>query len=318
MNMHVADVMAPVTRRNGTALAINLALQGAGSHGAFGWGVLDKLIEDGRVEIDGIAATGSGVFNAALTAYGLHAGGKDEARALLETFWRRTSEELASLHPLRCAPFAAMLGETPSWRWLESMTQALSPREFNLLNLDPSRAVLESLVDFGALHRARGVRLAIAATHVRSGQRRVFANREITAKTIAAAACQPQLSHAVEVDGEHYWDGGFGPALWPLVERSNARDLLICRTGLTLRRGMPNSAADIHTRMFEAALHAAMLAETRSVSQSARTHTIASDDVTSGHSLESQFDMSWRTLRRLRDLGREAAGLWLGRNFKPM
>ncbi len=320
MNMHVTDTIRSATRRNGDALTINLALQGAGSHGAFGWGVLDKLIEDGRVEIAGIAASGTGAFSATLYVFGRHKGSPDKTRALLETFWRRTSEEWALLHPLRYAPMAAMLGEAPSWRWLESMTRAFSPYEFNPLNLDPARAVLESLVDFDELYRARGVRLAIAATHVRSGQRRIFGNREINAKIIAAAACQPALSHAAEVDGEYYWDGtyGVGPALAPLLNLSPARDLLICRVSPISRRDVPRTAAEIQARTCEIAIHAALLAEAQSLPAPVRAHAVSSDDVTSDISLESRFDMSWHTLRRLRDLGREAAELWLERNPFPM
>lgn len=313
MNMHVTDTMRPATRRNGGALTINLALQGAGSHGAFSWGVLDKLIEDGRVEIAGIAASGTGAFNAALYTLGRHKGGADGTRALLENFWRRTSEKWAILHPLRYAPAAAMLGEAPSWRWLESMTRVFSPYEFNPLNLDPARAVLESLVDFDELYRARDVRLAIAATHVRSGQRRIFGNREITAKTLAAAACEPQLSHAAELDGEYYWDGtyGIGPMLAPLVHKSSARDLLLCRISPIARRDVPRTAAEIYARTCEIAVHAALLAEAQALPPPVRAHAISSDDVTSDLSLESRFDMSWHTLRRLRDLGREATELWL-------
>jgi NTE family protein len=341
MDMHV-DTLAslrPATRRNGTTRTLNLALQGAGSHGAFCWGILDKLLEDGRIEIDGITATSAGAYCAVVYAYGFLRGGKDNARTLLERFWRKVSEESAWIHPLRYAPMAVMFGEPASWRWFEHMTQVLSPYEFNPLNLDPARSVLESLVDFEELYRARATPLVISATHVRSGRKRIFTNREITAKAVAAAACQPALSQAVEIDGEHYWDGvyGAGQVLAPLIARSSSRDVLIGQISPVLQRDMPRRAPQIQARAAEIATHASLLCEARALTAAAslideswikpehrhrlspaRFHAISADDVMSDVSAESKFDMSGRALRRLRDMGRHAADLWLETHFESV
>ncbi len=340
MTLH-SDIAAEskrVQRRNGPARALNLALQGAGAHGAFGWGILDKLLEDGRIDIEGIAAASAGALNATVYAYGNMKGGKEGARALLESFWRAASNSTAWLAPARRPPLAAMFQtvEPLAWRWFEHLTQVMSPYEFNPLNLDPLRGVLESVVDFGLLRRCRTTALAICTTHVRSGRGRIFTTREITPEAVLASTCQPTLAQAVEIDGEHYWDGVYSgyPALGALIANTAARDILIGQISPIERRDLPRRAGDIQRRMNEIALHTALLREARALAAVTQLidddwikpehrgklarihlHAIRSDDIVSDLTIASPFETGWKFLTRLRDAGRLAAEMWLEANF---
>lgn len=339
MNMH-ADFSARtsrVRRRNGATRPLHLALQGAGAHGAFGWGILDKLLEDGRVDITGITATSAGAINAVVYAYGYLTGGKERARALLETFWRAASEGVLS--SLTRAPLASMFCDAVAVRWLETVTQVLSPYDFNPLNLNPLRATLESLVDFAELHRSRRTAIVLSATHVKSGRSRIFTNRKITVEAVLASACQPQLSQAVEIEGEYYWDGVYSglPPLAPLLANSASRDLLIGQISPVERRELPRGARDIQARISEIAIHNSILREARAMAELGRlidedwimpehrnklarinVHAIRSGEIMSDISTASKFDTSWRNLTRLRDMGRLAAELWLETNFEQI
>jgi len=337
MNVH-ADLtaIAPhVRRRNGPTRGLHLVLQGAGAHGAFGWGILDKLLEDGRIDISGITATSSGAINAVVYAYGHLTGGKEQARALLEDFWRAASTGVAG--SLSAAPHAC--GDAMAVRWLETLTQVLSPYEFNPLNLNPLRSTLENLVDFTELQRSRRTQLTIGATHVRSGRGRLFSNRQITTDAVLASACQPALSQAVEIEGEFYWDGVYSgfPALAPLLANSKSRDVLIGQISPVARRELPRRAPDIQGHINEIAIHNSLLREARALASLAQSiddnwikpeyrnklvrfnvHAIRSDEIMSDFSAASKFDTSWRCLSRLRDLGRHAAELWLETHFEKI
>ena len=336
MNMH-ADIVAKrprVRRRNAATRPLHLALQGAGAHGAFGWGILDKLLEDGRIDVTGITATSSGAINAVVYAYGDLTGGKERARALLETFWRAASDGVLS--SLTRVPLATMFCDGVAARWLESMSQVLSPYDFNPLNLNPLRSTLESLVDFAELHRSRRTVIAICATHVKSGRPRIFTNRTITVDAVLASACQPQLSQAIEIEGEHYWDGVYSgfPSLTPMMANSASRDLLIGQISPVERRELPRRAPDIQARIAEIAIHNSILREAQAMADLTRlidddwikpehknkfsrinVHAIRSSEIMSDTSTVSKFDTSWRSLTRLRDMGRLAAELWLETHF---
>src|ERR1051326_3850214 len=195
MHLNIEAEMQTDRRRNEPVRPLNLALQGSGTHGAFGWGILDKLLEDGRIEIGGIAAISTGAINAVLYAYGVMRGGTGHARALLEQFWHAVSEKVAWLSPLDRGPvnmvFAPM--EPLLCRWLEGMGQIFSPYEFNPLNANPMRELLRGLVDFEDLHRFRTVQLSLMATNVRTGAARVFSNRDMSVDAVLAASCLPTV-----------------------------------------------------------------------------------------------------------------------------
>ncbi len=339
MTMHV-DIQGKsrlIYRRNEAARPLNLALQGAGTHGAFGWGVLDKLLEDGRVDVTGIAATSTGAINAVIYAYGVMRGGNNDARALLEKFWQSMSAKAAWLSALDRGPATMMLApiEPLFCRWLEGMSQIFRPYDLNPVNTNPMRDLLRDLVDFEELHRFRTLQLSLTATNVRTGVARVFSNREISVDAVLAASCLPTVSQAVEIDGEYYWDGAYcgQSTIAPLVGRTECRDVLLAQISPTARRLPPRSAADIHTLINDMALHASIHREAAALAaltsiddewikpeyrdriSSIRLHAISSTDFLSDLTLASRFDTSWKFVTRLRDMGRLAGELWLDANF---
>src|SRR5581483_10972404 len=192
---------------------INLALQGGGAHGAFTWGVLDRLLEDGRVGLEGISGTSAGAMNAAVAADGFLKGGRDGARQALDDFWRRISEA-TSFSPLRPTLFDQLrddwnMDRSPNYIFFDMVTRLLSPYELNPFNLNPLRDILIETIDFDALRRNDQIQLFITATNVRSGKVRVFDTDELSVDVLLASACLPLLFKAVEIEGEAYWDGGY-------------------------------------------------------------------------------------------------------------
>jgi NTE family protein len=328
------DPVATVPRK------INLALQGGGAHGAFGWGVLDRLLEDGRLEIDGLSATSAGAMNATVYAYGLATGGREGAREALEQFWRRVSAAGRFASPLKSAPIDAWLKafglrEPLAYRAFEFMTHVLSPYEFNPLNLNPLKDVLMETVDFEVLRRSSST-LRLCATSVRTGKPRIFRTDEITPEAVLASACLPLLFQAVEVDGEHYWDGGYigNPAIYPLIYDATSRDILIVHINPIVREELPRRSSDILNRINEISFNSSLMREMRAIAfvsklidddwlkpeardklSRVHIHAIRSDDVMSAFSVASKYDTDWDFLIRLRDLGREATSLWLDSHF---
>jgi len=204
------------------AVLVDLALQGGGSHGAFTWGVLDRLIEEPWLRIEAISGTSAGAMNAALVADGWTQGGAEGARAALETYWRRVSQA-AAFSPLQRSPLDRLMGRwtldtSPAYVAMDLMARVISPYDLNPLGLNPLRTILAESVDFGRLARAP-IRLFITATNVRTGRGRIFRNAEITADVLLASACLPTMFQAIEIDGEPYWDGGYAgnPTLTPLI-----------------------------------------------------------------------------------------------------
>src|SRR5260370_33075086 len=200
---------APRTRPRGPRKRINLALHGGGAHGAFTWGVLDQLLDDGRIGIEGISGASAGAVNAVMLADGLTRGGPDEARQRLADFWRAVSVDghLGSLQRgvvERLFPFVPGDG-----LWFTAMSRMLSPYDLNPLNINPLKELIERFVDFDAIRRDRGLELFISATNVQTGELRGFTRAEITAAAGMASAALPLLFRAVEIDGVPYWDGGY-------------------------------------------------------------------------------------------------------------
>jgi NTE family protein len=329
--------------RNVAPKPLKLALQGSGTHGAFSWGVLDRLLEDGRISIQALSATGGASFNTAVTACAMVAGDGDAVRLRLERFRHTLSRLCAPFNPVRKMPLDALLefagASVPvAHRWFEMVTQVLGPHELNPLNYNPFRAALEETVDIEAVGRIEAPRIAIGATNVRSGLRRDFTNRDVTMDAVLASSCMPTLFHAVEIDGEPYWDGGYSgaPSILPLC-CGGARDVLLCHIHPIERRETPRSANAIRDRIYEIASGASLTQELRMLALAAkiaehdcvrlarktglgrvRLHVIRSDDVTSDLSVASRFETDWRSLTRLRDLGRQAAELWLEANFEKV
>ncbi|MFY7942193.1 MAG: patatin-like phospholipase family protein, partial [Burkholderiaceae bacterium] len=239
-------------RVNKTASApIDLALQGGGSHGAFTWGVLDRLLEDESLNIGAISGTSAGAMNAAVLATGHAHGGREGARLALRNFWRDISQAGAIFSPLPGSttttannPFS--LENSLGYQWASSFFRSFSPYEFNPLNLNPLRDVVQKHVLPQALVSC-DIALFITATSVRTGQARVFTAKDLSVDAVLASACLPFLFQAVEIDGEPYWDGGYtgNPAIFPLIYESRSMDVLLVRINPLLREGTPTRTMDI-------------------------------------------------------------------------
>jgi NTE family protein len=318
---------------------INLALQGGGAHGAFTWGVLDRLLEDERIDIEGISATSAGAMNATVFAYGIAEGGRNGARRALASFWRRVSH-LARFSPLQPTLIdrltgSKMLDSSPTWLAFDFMTRVFSPYQLNPFNHHPLRHVLEQSVDFSKLCRNQcSLKLFLSATNVRTGKIKVFQNDDITGPDpVLASGCLPFLFQAVEIDGEHYWDGGYmgNPAIYPLIYHCDSRDVVIVHINPMERPDIPRTAPEIMNRINEISFNSSLMREMRAISfvtklvddgsvgmDKARRmliHAISADDVMRTHSVASKLNADWDFLLDLRETGRSHAATWLERNF---
>ena len=348
--MHHMTSRTASTRRHKPASrkqAIDLALQGGGSHGAFTWGVLDRLLEDETLEIAAISGTSAGAMNAVALASGLMDGGREGAQRVLREFWTRVAE-LSPFHRLQTSPMGALMGPAQAWiepwlkPWTDPLQQAadafghtLSPYQLNPLNLHPLRDILVDTVDFDRARRCHKTQLFIAATQVRTGALRIFGQHELTADMVLASACLPLLFQAVEIDGEAYWDGGYAgnPSLLPLVTETRADDLLLVQINPTQRETVPTTARDILDRINEVTFYASLIKELRTLAmmkqligdkplakgspelfervRQLRVHLIEGGASLSALGAGSKTNTQWAFLSNLHAMGREAADRWL-------
>src|SRR6476660_8459508 len=253
--------------RKGRRKPINLGLQGGGAHGAFTWGVLDQLLDEGRLEIEGISGASAGAVNAIMLADGLARGGPDEARQRLADFWRAVSVD-GHLPDLqrgvveRLFPFVPREG-----LWFGAMSRMLSPYDLNPLNINPLKDVVERFVDFDAVRTFSGPPLFVSATNVYTGRLRVFPRDKITVDVVMASACLPTLFRAVEIDGIPYWDGGYlgNPAIFPFFDASETEDVLLVQINPIERRMTPRSQNEILNRINEITFNSSLMAEVRAM-----------------------------------------------------
>jgi NTE family protein len=249
---------------------VNLALQGGGAHGAFTWGVLDHLLADGRIAVDGISGASAGAVNAVMLADGLARGGPEAARQRLADFWRAASFG-GSLPELQRETierlFAFMPRQSSPVPWLGTLTRYWSPYELNPLNINPLKGLIERFVDFAEVRADVSRELFVTATNVQSGEPRVFSRSEMTAEAVMASACLPLLFQAVEIDGVPYWDGGYSgnPSVLPFLRKTATEDVLIVQINPIERGGAPTSARDIMSRLQELTFNAPLLAELRAL-----------------------------------------------------
>ena len=316
---------------------INLALQGGGAHGAFTWGVLDRLLEDGRVEIAAISGTSAGAMNAAALADGLMAGGRKEACAHLDRLWRGIAR-LAGVGPWLRGPLAVATGswsvETSPMYWaVENMQRLLSPYQFNPMNINPVQEALEAEIDFERVRSCDQVQLFVSATNVRTGRVRVFERGEITPDAIMASAAIPHVYQAVEIDGEAYWDGGFmgNPSLFPLIYNNQFTDLAIVQINPIERDEVPTTPSEITNRMNEISFNSSLLRELRAISfvtdlidngeldperhKRMYLHRVPPPKEIIEIGASSKFNAEMAFLEHLRDLGRESATRWLDETY---
>ena len=320
---------------------VNLALQGGGAHGAFTWGVLDRLLDEKDLAFEGLSATSAGAMNAAAFAYGLAVDGREGARKALAGYWKRVSDA-AQLGPLQPTLIDRMLGDhklawSPVFSLIGFVTRVLSPYEFNLADYNPLRDVVEQSIDFEVLRRPDcPVKLFLSATNVRTGKVKIFAGKEISASAVMASACLPSMFHAVEIDGDAYWDGGYmgNPALFPLIYNCKSTDIVIVHINPLFRNEVPRSAGDILNRINEISFNSTLMREMRAVSFVTKLitegrivgdelrriliHSIADDEFMGSLGAISKYNADWEFLTFLRDQGRKCAGDWLEKNFAKL
>ena len=312
-------------------ILIDLALQGDGAHGAFTWGVLDRLLEEQRLQIEGISGTSAGAMNAAVLAHGHALGGFQGARTALEDFWRRVARA-ATFSPFRRTPLDILMGRwtidtSPLFLALDLAARLFSPYDLNPRGANPMHDILVECVDFARLGQSP-IRLFVTATNVRTGRGRVFRNSELTPEVLLASACLPTLFQAIEIDGEPYWDGGYvgNPTITPLVRECASSDTILVQVNPVERPGTPRSAREIIDRLNEVSFNSPLLKELRLIAvlrqvadtgdcegarwAGMRIHRIASAMMTElGPS--SKLNAEWEFFCMLRDEGRRCAETFL-------
>lgn len=316
---------------------INLALQGGGAHGAFAWGVLDRLLEDGRVTFDAVSATSAGAMNASVLGYGLTIGGAEGAREELEKFWKKISDEGAK-GPLKPSLIDKMLGNdnldySPVFMMMDLLSRVMSPYELNPMNVNPLRKVLEESIDFNVLREGCPIKLFLSATNVRTGKVRMFENHEIGPDQVLASGCLPFMFQTVEIDGEGYWDGGYmgNPAIFPLIYGSETNDVVIVHINPLNRNEIPKSAKDILNRLNEISFNSSLMREMRAIAfvshliddgqlednkhRRMLIHSIQDEEFMTSLGVTSKLNPDWKFLQKLRDAGRSSASKWLDEHF---
>jgi NTE family protein len=321
--------LRPVSDR--ATVLVDLALQGGGSHGAFTWGVLDRLLEESWLQIDAISGTSAGAMNAAVLIDGWAEGGRAGARTALDSYWERIAQ--AAVHsPLQRTPFDRLAGRwtldsSPVFIGFDLLSRLYSPYDLNPYGLNPLRTVLDASIDFGRLARSP-IKLFITATNVRTGRGHIFRNAEISPDVLLASACLPTLFQAVEIDGEAYWDGGYAgnPTITPLVRESNAQDTILVQINPRERPGTPRSANEILNRLNEVSFNSSLMKELRMIAllrevadpgrgegarwAGMRTHRIMSEmlaDLGYSSKMNAEREFLWM----LRAEGRQAASAFL-------
>jgi len=315
-----------------------LALQGGGSHGAFTWGVLDRILEEERIAIEAISGASAGAINATVLAHGFTIGGREGARRALSDFWESiASKALFNFMPGDLSAVQAQAGSAPALKSYLSLAQVFSPYQLNPLGLNPLRDVLEKQIDFERLRADCGIELFIATTQVSTGLLRLFRTRQLSLEVLLASACVPALHRAIEIDGKAYWDGGLtaNPPVFPLVHRCAAKDVVVVLLDPSRRPEAPTAADEIRQRLAEISFSSVLFAELQGLAlarrEAARSlfpfgrlqrrlrnlnmHLIDSQELMGRLSALSKFNAHPAFVQALRDEGRRRADEWLARNF---
>ena len=334
-------------RQTAASAALDLALQGGGAHGAFTWGVLDRLLEDESLPLDGVSGTSAGALNAAVLATGFADGGRAGAREALRAFWVDVGRQggcfghntwpsvsnwptagLFAGWPLAGSLESFNLDKHPAYGLMQQFLHAFSPYQFNPYDLNPLREVVRRHVQEDALRRGP-LSLFVTATSVRTGQPRIFDREDLGVDALLASACLPQLFKAVVIDGEPFWDGGYSgnPALWPLIYRTETMDLMLVKINPLVRLDTPDTPAEIADRVNEITYNAGLVSEMRAIAfvqrlvaqgavdpgqyKNLRLHMIADEDGLAPLHPSSKLNTDPQFLEGLFELGRSAATDWL-------
>jgi len=332
---------APAQKTSTATKRINLALQGGGAHGAFTWGVLDQLLEDERLSIEGISGTSAGAINAVMLADGLARGGRTEAQKRLADFWRAASSngQLPALQRTvmeRLLSFTPLEG-TPVQAWFDALARYFSPYDVNPLNINPLKDLIERFVDFAAVRACPDLQIFISATNVQTGRVRIFPRAKITADAVMASACLPLLFRAVEIDGVPYWDGGYlgNPVIFPFFRTTRTEDVLVVQINPLVRHDTPMSSSEIMNRINEITFNSSLIGEYRAIDFVARlidqgrlprgngagqyrrinVHRIVLDRSGTHLDAASKLSTDYDFFEMLRVSGRGAARRFLDRHF---
>jgi NTE family protein len=319
---------------------VAFALQGGGAHGAFTWGVMDRILEDGRFEIEGLSGTSAGGMNAAAIAQGLFKGGNEGARETLKEFWMLMSKK-GEASPLKPTPIDELVGNyglsnQPIYTFLNILQGFLSPYQLNPMNLNPLKDFVSEFFDFQALTNPRAPKVFLCATHVRTGKLKIFSGKELSIKSLLASACLPFMFQAVEVGGEYYWDGGFigNPAIFPLINECETSDIIIIQLTQSERAKLPTTAREIIDRHKEITYNNCLVREMRAIAfitdlidkgivekdklKRLHIHVIRNEETFENLELSSAMNTSKEFLEHLFQEGRKTADAWIKKHFEDI
>lgn len=318
-----------------------IALQGGGAHGAFTWGVLDRLLEEENLVAEAMCGTSAGAVNAVTCAYGLHIGGPQKAKELMEKLWFKIAQSGSYLFKPGFFDKAYSNGDihnSPGFMMFNLVSQFLSPYNFNPLNYNPLRDILKELIDFEELHMYNKKKLFICATNVKTNRAKIFTNQEITVDSVLASACLPFLFQAVEIDGEYYWDGGYmgNPPIFPLITNTDVHDIVLVKINSININSVPTTARDIADRVNEISFNSSLINEMKLIhyrnellrngilksdnktNREIFVHTISGYEALSQLSQSSKMNTSWEFLLSLKEKGRDIADRWIKTDFKEV
>jgi NTE family protein len=317
---------------------IDVALQGGGAHGAYSWGVLDRLLDDPGIEIDGICGTSAGAMNGVCTIYGLEKGGRNLAKHLLVKFWHRISEA-GKLSPLKPSWIDQWLSPgnmdfSPAYKFFSFASENFSPGQINPLDINPLEKILNELIDFEELKKMNPPRLFVCATNVKTCAPKIFGPTEITSKAIMASACLPNLYKAVEIDNEFYWDGGYmgNPPLSPLTDNTDyTNDIVLVEVNPFTITKVPESIEEIKDRVNEISFNSSLALEISHLEflnslvekgitldgqlRKINLHRISASHSLGNFNLSSKMNTNWEFLMQLKNLGYQACSKWLELNY---
>lgn len=330
---------------------INLGLQGGGSHGAFTWGVLDVLLQDPGIDLEGISGTSAGAMNAVALAHGFaqcigksQSDPREAARESLANFWNGIVN-MGAIGQAQRAPFDMLLGlagghHSVTSQWTSAMTRAfsgsMSPYQMNPLDLNPLKTFVERQVDFERLTLLKDIKVFVVATRVTTGKAEVFSGKRLTADAVMASACLPMMFQAVEIEGDHYWDGGYSgnPAIHPLIYKCESRDILLVQINPIKRDVLPTNAIDIMDRLNEITFNSALIAEMRAIDFVKRLllegkldpahykdvlmHRIDGGEILEQMGATTKVSTEANLIRSLHELGQTHARRWLSEHRKDL
>lgn len=319
---------------------LNLALQGGGAHGAFTWGVLDRLLEERDLQIVGVSGTSAGAVNGACLIYGLTQGGNESARRVLFDFWRKNSEsqQFSPLQPTAIDKMASKgnISFNPFFWAFSIISKSLSPYHWNPLMKNPLKNLLLDVIDFEAIQNERNYKLFLTATNIRTSKVRIFHNAEVTADAVCASACLPHLFQAVEIDGEFYWDGGYigNPAMFPLFEQTQCTDLMLIQIDSIDYDKVPTQMSEIVDRATDISFNSSLMREMRAISFvtniidkgfdddgrliKTNIHYISTGDLMNHYNGSSKLNCDWDWLSYLMENGRGKADAWIRENYNKI